>query len=332
MAVSKRNKMAAQRRSVSQRKRAAAKKALARRLGSVSRARDFLQGEQRRRAELESDAQFVSETEELRRGFDVAYAHSPTLVDSFLRRYRLPSPFPLQQRRAALGNFPPALRALFNNYSRYTSRFGVYFRRRREPAGFEWRILTAPGWKFHARVENAHLQAILPVPAEESAQYYFETPDLQVPEAVEKLIGAGTAKFVQLDDVSGSSVLSELEGFAYHDRGVTFILHRAERPYLFCLIGEKVSKQLLDQAAKGVTAFQQQYYGRGKAGRPRELMLRKKAIELLKQPGRKKEIASTLQAGVSLTSRQSFLSRVTKEQRAIEGRTADFEGKVKTGK
>jgi hypothetical protein len=155
----------------------------------------------------------------------------------------------------------------------------------------------------------------VPVPADESAEYYFETPDLQVPEAVEKLIGTRTAKFVQLEDISGSSVLSDLEGFAYYDRGIAFIVHRAECPYLFCLIGEKVSKQLLDQAAKGVTAFQQQYYGRGKAGRPRELMLRKKAIELLKQPGRKKEIASTLQAGVSLASRQSFLSRVTKEQR-----------------
>ena len=89
---------------------------------------------------------------------------------------------------------------------------------------------------------------------------------MNILEKLEKLIEVGKAKFVQIDDKDGSSVLTELEAFAYDADSLTFICHRAEQPYIICLVGEKVSSQLWREAAPAIHSLQRKYFGREGGG------------------------------------------------------------------
>jgi hypothetical protein len=212
--------------------------------------------------------------------------------------------------------------ALLKKYVRYASRFGVYFVRRKN--SFEWRLMPEPGWKFRVNQSNGRLQASAHVPEGSPASDYFQAPTLQIPQAFQTLIDGREAKFVQIDDVSGASVLNDIENFGYHGEGITFVVHNAERPYLYCLVGEKATKALWDKAGKSITAFQRQF-GRGKGGRPTTTVGRKKTIrEALKQPGRKKEKAVRLMSDIATASGQSYLSRIKKEDRERAVRIAEM--------
>jgi hypothetical protein len=209
--------------------------------------------------------------------------------------------------------FPPGIQELFNGYIKYASRFGVYFVRRKQQ--FEWRVLPQPGWKFQARQVGGRLAAMGPVPSGEAAVDHMESPDLRVSKEIQSLVDSHEVKFLRIDDASGSSVLNDLESFSYHADGVTLILHNAERPYLFCLYGENVSKESLDRIGKAITAFQRENYGRGKPGRPADLPRRRKVRELLDQPGRMKEKASEVMTTDKIATSQSYVSRVRNEQK-----------------
>jgi hypothetical protein len=151
------------------------------------------------------------------------------------------------------------------------------------------------------------------IPQDEDAAEYFESKELAVPPQIQTLIESGEAKLVRIDDSSGCSVLNDIESFAYHPEGITLVLHNAERPYLLCLYGEKVSKQLLDHAGKAISAFQREHYERGKGGRPVNLERRKKARELLKQPGSMKDKAAQVDTTENISSSQSYISNLKKK-------------------
>jgi hypothetical protein len=291
-------------------KQAQAMEALTRWLGSSERANEFLQREETRRAELEADSIFVRETEQLQGRFEAAYLSQPERVDSFLGRFGFTSPFNRAQLAEFLKKVPPKMAKLFRDYIKYASRFRVLLRRKRNTGTFECRVLLPEfGWKFRVNQSDGHLQSRVAMEEDSAATEYFEDVTLQVPDAFEKLTRSNQAKFVQIDDVSGTSVLNEIEDFAYFDGGVTFIWHNAERPYLFCLIGEKVSKALLDKAGRGITAFQNEF-GRAKAGRLRELGAVKKVREGLLKGGRKKQIAAEALPLIATASGQSVISRI----------------------
>jgi hypothetical protein len=178
------------------------------------------------------------------------------------------------------------------------------------------------GWKFRVNQRNGRLEAGAHVPEGSPASDYFEAPTLQIPQAFQTLIDGREAKFVQIDDVSGASVLNDIENFGYYSDGLTFIVHNGAHPYLYCLVGEKATKALWDMAGKGITAFQRQF-GRGKGGRPTtNVGLQKTIREALKQPGRKKEKAVQLMSTIATASGQSYISRVGKSDRERDARIA----------
>jgi hypothetical protein len=296
---------------------------LQRRLGGMERLREFLGSERKRRTQLENDAVFVCETEALQEEFEAAYLSKRDTVDSFLSQFRLPSPFHRARVQRFLDGTPPKMAALLRKYVRYASRFNVYFVRRQN--SFEWRVMPEFGWKFRVNQRDGRLEASGHVPEDSPPSDYFEAPTLQIPVAFQTLIDERAAKFLQIDDVSGASVLNDIESFASHNDGITFIVHNAERPYLYCLVGEKATKALWDKAGKGITAFQRQF-GRGQGGRPTTNVGLKKMIhEALKQPGRKKEKAVQLMPSIATGSGQSYISRVGKRVRERAARIAKLQ-------
>lgn len=293
---------------------------LLRRLGGKERLREFLGSEQKRRAQLENDGVFVRDTEALQEGFEAAYLSKRQTVDSFLSQFRLPSPFHKARVQRFLGATPPKMAALLRKYVRYASRFEVYFLRRQN--SFDWRVMPEFGWKFRVNQRNGRLEATGHVPEDSSPTDYFEAPTLQIPAAFQALIDAKAAKFLQIDDVEGASVLNDIENFGYHSDGISFIVHNGAHPYLYCLVGEKATKALWDKAGKSITAFQRQF-GRGRGGRPTtNVGLRKTIHEALKQPGRKKEKAVRLMPTIATASGQSYISRVGKRDRERDARIA----------
>jgi hypothetical protein len=293
---------------------------LLRRLGGLERLREFERNERKRRTQLENDGVFVRETEELQEGFEAAYLSKRTTVDSFLSQFRLPSPFHKTRVQRFVDAIPPQMAALLKRYVRYASRFDVCFVRRNN--AFEWRLMPDSGWKFRVNQRNSRLEAIGHVPEDSPLTDYFEAPTLQIPAAFQVLIDEKAAKFLQIDDVEGASVLDDIENFAYNSDGITFIVHNGEHPYLYCLVGEKATKALWDKAGKSITAFQRQF-GRGKGGRPTtNVGLRKTIREALKQPGRKKEKAVRLMSDIATAGGQSYVSRVGKRDRERDARIA----------
>jgi len=295
---------------------------LLRRLGGKERLREFLGSEQKRRAQLENDAVFVRETEDIQEGFEAAYLSKRQTVDSFLSQFRLPSPFHKARVQRFVDAIPSKMSALLKRYVRYASRFDVYFVRRNN--AFEWRVMPEFGWKFRVNQRNGRLEATGHVPEDSPPTDYFEAPTLQIPAAFQTLIDEKAAKFVQIDDVSGASVLNDIENFAYNSDGLTFIVHNGQHPYLYCLVGEKATKALWDKAGKSITAFQRQF-GRGKGGRPTtNVGLEKTIREALKQPGRKKEKAVRLMPTIATASGQSYISRVGQRDRERDARIAEM--------
>jgi len=205
------------RRPAKPRKRQMYLQTLLRRLGGIKQLREFLGSKQKRRAQLENDGVFVRETEELQEGFEAAYLSKQQTVDSFLSQFSLPSPFHKVELRRFLDALPSKMSALFQRYVRYASRFNVHFVRKRD--SFEWRLMPEFGWKFRVNQSNGRLQASAHVPEGSPASDYFEAPTLQIPAAFQALIDARAAKFVQIDDVSGASVLDDIENFGYHSDG-----------------------------------------------------------------------------------------------------------------
>ncbi len=261
-----------------------------------------------RRKALYSDERFIVETERVRRTLESAYASDPEAVGTFFRRFPVPNGLVLPPVFLFLRGLRDAgVRHALREYVDYSNRFRVRFRLTRRGRRFEMQVLPPYGSKFHVRLAGDHLEPVGgAVPPDFPYVDYFESADLAVQKEIQELIDSGDAKFVQIDDRSDYSVRKDLESFAYHDGGITVVLHSAEQPYLLCVFGEKVTKEVLHRFGKALSAFQREHYARGKGGRPADLERLKKALKLDRQPGQSKLKAIDLsEGGEKGTSQQS---------------------------
>jgi len=246
---------------------------------------------------LASDDKFRDETARIRKALETAYEHNPEVVEEFFKTFWYPSPANFFRARQFLEAVRGArLRETCCDYLAYASRFGVYMTYWKKHRKFRLRILVPNGPKFHVRIVGNHLVSKSGTPEGQPFVDYFANDRLKVPPVMEKQLQDGAAKVVQIEDNSFSTVLSELEEFAYFPDAITFIRHKAERTYLFCLVGERVTQPDFREAGTVVSAMLREDYGRG-PGRPRDRLREKKALNLHKKSGPKAEIAHALAKG-----------------------------------
>jgi hypothetical protein len=275
---------------------------------------------------LAKDDAFRDETETVRSGLNAAYGFDPATVDAFMRQFWYPSPAVYLKTQQFVDRIPgSALRAALLRYLEYASRFGVYMvrRARKERTKFAVRGIVPRGEKFHVRVVEDHLEPAAGMPEDEPFVEYFASDTLPVVPELQNVIDKGHARFVLIEDDSFSTILSELEEFAYSPDAITFIVHRAERPHLVCLVGERVSQPQLRASLPAVSAILRKHYNRGKAGRPRDRVREKKAQNLLQKSGRKGDMAYALAKGEhakNYYSAERYAREVAKRNKPKHGR------------
>jgi hypothetical protein len=275
---------------------------------------------------LAKDDAFRDETEAVRSGLNAAYGFDPATVDAFMRQFWYPSPAAYLKARQFLDRIPgSSLRAALLHYLQYASRFGIYMVRRawRGRTKFAVRGIVPRGEKFHVRVIEDHLEPAAGMPEDEPFVEYFSNNTLPVVPELQKVISEGAARFVLIEDDSFSTVLSELEEFAYSPNEITFIVHRAERPHVLCLMGERVTQPQLRAALPAVSAILREHYKRGKAGRPRDRLREKKAQNLLQKSVRKGDMAYALAKGEhakNYYSAERYVREVAKRKKPKHGR------------
>ena len=211
------------------------------------------------------DSKFVSETIKLKIRLQDALENEPEAVRDFFRSYSFPTGSRLGKIKHTIKGIEcKNVRSTLRRYVKYTARFGVQMYLRKKQPHFRVSVLPPWGAKFHVKLLQGHFQ---PMTSQSGPYIYeYESEEMNILEKLEKLIEVGKAKFVQIDDKDGSSVLTELEAFAYDADSLTFICHRAEQPYIICLVGEKVSSQLWREAAPAIHSLQRKYFGREGGG------------------------------------------------------------------
>jgi hypothetical protein len=274
----------------------------------------------RRRRELSADSMFELRTEALQRQLEEAYAQNPEFVTDFFRQFSWPIAPKLKRLNAFLRKIPDiSLRKTLRKYVNHANRFRVIIPLQKLFPHFSKTFELLPSAaKFHVKIVNGQLSPIGSTDEDDPIDISFASDQVEVPRPLDQAIRLGRAKFMRVDDKEGSSCLSILERVAYFPEGISFVLHDAEQPYLLCLIGEKVSVELWRKLSTTVTAMLREEFGRGKAGRPKDLPKRRRAKKLLEKPGPLKEKAAVLavQAGAAPTvaTQQSYLSRLRREQ------------------
>jgi hypothetical protein len=276
------------------------------------------QARHKKQFQLRHDKQFVLESERLRTSLEKALVANPRIVREFFRQFSRPVGVRLKHVHAVLqGLESRKLRALFERYIVHVARFGVVMWPHKTRARFLTEVLVPWGARFHVRLIGGHFEpAKMRVDPDTPFEYFFESDDVRIPEIAETQIKKGRIKFAQIEDQEWSSVLSKLEYFAYDPESLTFVLHNAEQPYLFCLIGEKISDETWRRASKIRSAFLKQCYGRGTAGRPPNIPRLRESIKLRKSAGPLKDkVTPSGDEAKSFHSAYSYLSRLGKQLR-----------------
>lgn len=272
-----------------------------------------------RLADLDGDKVFFEETSRIQSDLREVLNNYPGVFDRFFREF---SELSVRLSSIELDQFlkeiPRRASEVFLNYIAYARRFRVWFTWRRGA----FKIWPSGPWqqKFRAKVADGFLREIGPeapgVEVIENERYVDDDLPVPTPE-LEKLLGSGRARFFQLEDQSGKSVLHQIEEIAYEPESITFIRHKSNRDYLFCLVGENVPiDSLWREAGKVANSLQAQLYGRRRVGRPRKLEKWKKAIGIReRQTGAPlKESAGQLlgekeSSAANFRSAQVFLSK-----------------------
>jgi hypothetical protein len=259
---------------------------------------------------------FLVETEKLTRLLENALTRQPEYVRAFFRLFGYPTGRP-KAIRTFLSKAPDErTRNVLRTYPGYVARFGVVLKLRYKSPRFRAYPLPLWGSTFHVRIRGGKLLPVLPYPGgDEPYVYFFESNPEGAPAFFQQLIKSGAGKLVEIDDEDGSSILTRLEVFAYAPDVITFVVHQAEQPYLFCLIGGSITNDIWRDAGKVVTAFQKKLAGRGKAGRPPDIKRLKTTHRLLRKKGPKKNVAVDVSLGEDekhFSSSQSYVSNVVK--------------------
>ncbi len=239
-----------------------------------------------RRKELEADKEYLYEWERLRQDVKRAIKRSPKTVRLFFDRFS-ESRSDLAQVHEFLETVgDETLNQFFCRYIRFVSRFRVEIGLERGKTKIHREIIPPLGSKFHLVLGREGFEPFVSNSDEDVPnEYLFERSDLVVPERLEHEIKSGTAKMVQIEDHKWVSTLGQLERFAYHPEGITLILHQAELPYLYCMIGENVSVRVWRDMYPVIKALRKKHYGREKAGRPPDLKRQKEVIKTFALPG-----------------------------------------------
>jgi hypothetical protein len=239
----------------------------------------------RRLRSLNRDPAFVEETAKIKKALGDLHKRWGSAVIYMLRR--LPNGLifrPHDLKRAFRGIKDSASKKAFRAYINYASRFQVSLIRARR--SFQVMPIVPFQRKYHTLIrKNGQLKPLREQPVGETISEDMDEDDFDVPRELTTLLDEGKAKVIRVDDSRDSSVLNQLEALAYSPDILTFILHHtASQKYIFCLVGEKVStEKTWRSAASVIKALQKDYYGRAKAGRPKDVVRMKKAIRLIEQ-------------------------------------------------
>ncbi len=251
----------------------------------------------------------VIETTRLKFRLEKAYEKDLKSVQAFFRHYSYPTGFQRREIRRHIRSIGhKSVRDVLQQYVKYVARFGVTMYMRKKKPHFRTSLLPPHGSKFHVTLSNGHLRPVRPFLGGTYVDY-FEDEQVPMPEVLEKFVKDGPTKFVRIDDKDGSSVLTELESFAYNWEGLTFILHEAEQPYIICLIGENASSDIWKSAAPAVHALRRESYGEkaGKTGDIRQII---KVGAQLRKSGPSKAKAITVGKTENIGSSKSAFSRM----------------------
>ena len=270
---------------------------------------------------LESDKEYVSQSDDLKQKLELAYNTSPKEVTAFFSKFSLASTFALEkinEQVATIGD--NAVRRTLDDYVKFANRFRVEFRLKSSPLSFKTLLQPSLGKKFHVKIVGDHLESGKPASAPKDHPFgeSFEAIKLKIFDEAQGLVNKGQATFTQIDDGPGYSILKDFEVFAYKDDGVAFFLHNAEHSYLGCIFGEKISKQLLHDMGKTVTQFQKEHFSRTAGGRPPDIERLKKALEIDKKPISNKAKAAELAGDVDqkkVKTQEVKLSKMKRDKR-----------------
>jgi Raf kinase inhibitor-like YbhB/YbcL family protein len=232
---------------------------------------------------LESDKEYVLQSDDIKQRLEQAYNARPSEVTAFFSNFSLPSAFAAGKVREYLNTIADdAVRRALEDYVRFANRFRVQFRLKTNPLGFKTLLWPSSGTKFHVKIVKGHLEPGNPDPAIDIDSFgeLFPAPKLKISDEAQALVDKGEATFTQIDDGPAYSLLKELEIFAYKDDGIAFFVHNAEQPYLGCIFGEKMTKQLLHDMGPTVTEFQKKNFFRTSGGRPPDMDRLKELLEI----------------------------------------------------
>jgi hypothetical protein len=256
---------------------------------------------------LEQDKVYVYQLDQLQKRLDKAHSADSDAVKDFFRRY-VPSPFGMAKVRILLrGIDDPDVRRALEDYVKFANRFRVKLRLKTNPLEFTPIVRPTHGEKFHVKYVGAgrskeekgeHLEPANGVVS--STDLFvdtFEDDNLQVPEAIQKLIDEGKVTFVQIEDGQGYSILKDLESFAYRDDGIAIIQHNAEQPYFICIFGENAKKTLFPRLGTAFSEFQRTHFKRGHGGRHPRMEGLKRELAIDRKPISNKAKAAELAEG-----------------------------------
>jgi hypothetical protein len=212
---------------------------------------------------------------------------------------------------------PPALKMLLWRYVRYALRFDAFFalKRKRKMTGkfFALRFAPPKGSTFGAILKGHELEPRTKFPPHLVEMGNFEEELKGVPGPLDSQIKKGEAKYIKIDDRSPQSLLTTIEQLMYEPESVGFVEHKAERPYLFIMIGEKASKKTLRELQKSITTFQRERLGQRMGGRPVDIGQLRRFRNLSRKPGSAKVQATKIMPNVTVQSAQNASSRYKKK-------------------
>jgi hypothetical protein len=247
-----------------------------------------------RLAALEKDKAFVIETDRIVHELQSLRNRKPDIFQKVFRRL---SPLVILEGKYWEGWLRDLAdvraRTTFRNYVRYVVRFKV--RLASSPGTFRpVPFGPAPVHTLHARIVKGRLHWADwgPQPKESVYDFLFIARDFEAVPELREMMHRGDARFVKVDTPRNESVLKELEYLAYDPSMLTFIIHYAEQPRIYCLIGEAVrTDKAWRDAGKVITALQKRLYGRNKAGRPANISRLKQGLRLARSSKPPKEKA-----------------------------------------
>jgi hypothetical protein len=227
--------------------------------------------ERRRRRELSEDKVYRYVSQHLKTSIIEFRRTQKALVLDFFKKFGFFTPAKLRASQQFIGSVKDVgLRRFFHDYLNFAARFGVAWK---IPRSGRLRVDILPPWgtRFAGRIKNGNLLPLVPFTKDDAAIHLFEAPDLKAAPHLEKEIQNGRASYVEIVDNEGSSVLTQLEAFAYHQGCITFVVHKVEKPYMMCFVGENVSAHAWHEAGKVIKELRKKHFGRVGAGQPPDL-------------------------------------------------------------